>query len=316
MERGRETRRRYLKTIGTLGLIGTAGCSSWGSGQDETETTAPKSTTGLSEDVIAPATTGTSPPTTEGTPTMSCEALRTSAPIDIPTVSGQVTTGDFQGEITTATLAESVIHNNGTFKQVRFSPRDDTFPNQNAGGQFLRLTIEDTEFLDFLTQLKELTLVHDETEYEGMSYYSLLYLYDLAEQEEGSIGLPVPAVPTSETEVRFETEDEQATWDVPSELCDHFESMPAFSLENISFVYQCEGEDHLDLTIRNDGDRDGIFRGLHEIEGAYDARKPFSINVPEGTTVRQIVSLGGREYNEGELEVKSINNRFIRWGTK
>jgi len=291
-------RRQFLRAGAALAAAAIAGCLGGDRGE-ETPTPGPGDDT-RSETSETGARTG-------GTPsrTFSCRDGSTAATVDVPSATGGAVTGDLGLTVDRARLVESAIVSYDVFNSVE---RPERAGSDGRGTQVLELlvTVDDgVDRSDLGTELVADDEVHDSAVTETATYYN-----PLAESE--AVAVPVPVAPASEATVRFTRgssvdEDIVATWTVPPELVSGFDSAPAFAVRGAQMV-PCETAT-LGLTVENDGDRDGVFRGLAVLGGYGDVSYPFAFDVPEGESVTQTTAVEWPDGDQYELEEWSADAR-------
>lgn len=295
---GHDPDRRQFLRAGAALATAAAGCL----GEDRGEDTP---TPGPGDDTRSETNeTGT---WTGGTPsrTFSCRDGSTAATVDVPSATGGAVTGDLGLTVDRARLVESVIASYDVFNSVE---RPDRAGGDGPGTQILELLVTvdgEADHSDLGAELVVDGEVHDSAVTETATYYN-----PLAESE--AVAVPVPVAPASEATVQFtrgSSVDEEvvATWTVAPELLSWFDSAPSFAVRHAEMV-PCETAT-LGLTVGNDGDRDGVFRGLAVLGGYGDVSYPFAFDVPEGESVTQATAVEWPDGDQYELEEWSPDAR-------
>lgn len=159
------------------------------------------------------------------------------------------------------------------------SPLSDNRIYEPANGQFLMVQVSERETIrDRISGFLRLELDGREPELPPDVPHRL-YLNE--EWNELAFGVPVRDVELAR--IRY-PEDGGPVWRVPDSLVEQFASAAQFSLEEAAIVTE-GGETVLRLRVDNDGDRDGVFRGVTRAsEGTESQPIRFSVDAGESVT--------------------------------
>lgn len=108
---------------------------------------------------------------------------------------------------------------------------------------------------------------------------------------EGEYAVPIPTGEHETVELVVENAGESTRWRLPPSVADQVGSMPQFGVESAGFVRD-DGDLLLELTIRNDGDRDGQFVATASSSG-FTGNRTFDFHVPAGESQAYTGRAGG-----------------------
>lgn len=102
------------------------------------------------------------------------------------------------------------------------------------------------------------------------------------------VAFPFPADRPASAGVRWRAGDTDVVWDLPASVRETLAAEPVFRVENVGAVRR-DGRVDLDLTVANEGDRDGRFMAWVSFQAISDASSVVEFGVPAG---------GSREYSD------------------
>lgn len=102
--------------------------------------------------------------------------------------------------------------------------------------------------------------------------------------EPGRWGFPFPAVESERAAVRWRTDGGDIYWNLPTTVRTTLDAKPSFRVTSAT-VPRRDGRLVLDLTVVNDGTRDGRFRAVVSME-AFSGREVIEFPVPAGESRR------------------------------